>query len=788
MDSSINKDKLDYSTIIVIMPKDFPRLVKHYKRLVANIPSERLLFVSGDCIEDELKKADLGENVGFIHENELLTFESVRDCMAAHLRPLLGSEPVLRGAVGWYYQQFLKMEYSRICEDEYYLVWDGDTIPCAPFSMFQEETGLPYLDVKQEYHALYFETLEKILPGMRKVIGKSFISEHMLFNKGIMQELIAKIEENDAVPGATYWEKIIHSIRPEQIYDSGFSEFETYGTYVAFTDPSHYKLREWHSFRLGAEFFDPDTICDRDFEWLAKDFQAISFEKNQSVREDNRNLFDNPEYQKKLSARKMLEVAQEEFNGGYIEVWGDTNGRIGLDPMATGDERSSNKLSEDVILAALAEKRIGAGNVNQAYLCYEQAAFLTEDAELKANYKNKLEQLRQAPGFSVHPVSICIVSYNSRTYMEECIRSIKFTCAPGAYEIVVTDNASTDSVRDYLLEISDDMTLVLCDENLGFPAGCNCCIQYSAPDNDIFLLNNDTRMTRNALFWLRYALYESSDVGAAGCMGSYAGNEQMVALKTENVMDIVDFAERSNVYMDNPCEEKCRLCGFAMLIKRSVIKEIGGLDEAFSPGYFEDDDLSVRINEAGYRQMVVHNSFIYHKGSVNFNKKAQYEINENLERNHRYSIEKNGYDNLIAAIILKSELSTINIIRAERKKDFSLLEINCGSGNFLSHVKYLFPEAYVCGTSAIQLEIEHGVKNIPMSVYDPSDDSADLGAILTDMTNDGQNQFDYVLVRIIDYGTGAENSPGFISPEDAKAKFAGLVRQGGKLLYMTENE
>ena len=75
-----------------------------------------------------------------------------------------------------------------------------------------------------------------------------------------------------------------------------------------------------------------------------------------------------------------------------------------------------------------------------------------------------------------------------------------------------------------------------------------------------------------------------------------------------------------------------------------------------------------------------------------------------------------------------------------------------------------------------------------MSVYDPSDDFADLGAILTDMTNDGQNQFDYVLVRIIDYGTGAENSPGFISPEDAKAKFAGLVRQGGKLLYLTENE
>lgn len=97
MSNSGYKDKLDYSTIIVITPKDFPRLVNHNKRLVANMPSERLLFVSGDGIEEELSKADLGTNVSFIHENELLTFENVRDCMAEHLRPLLGNEPVPRG-------------------------------------------------------------------------------------------------------------------------------------------------------------------------------------------------------------------------------------------------------------------------------------------------------------------------------------------------------------------------------------------------------------------------------------------------------------------------------------------------------------------------------------------------------------------------------------------------------------------------------------------------------------------------------------------------------------------
>ena len=80
-----------------------------------------------------------------------------------------------------------------------------------------------------------------------------------------------------------------------------------------------YKLREWHSFRLAGEFFDPEAISDDDYEWLAHDFDAISFEKGMTVREDHKNLFDNKEYQSKLTAGQMLKIAQEEFKDGYIE-------------------------------------------------------------------------------------------------------------------------------------------------------------------------------------------------------------------------------------------------------------------------------------------------------------------------------------------------------------------------------------------------------------------------------------------------------------------------------------
>ena len=138
-----------------------------------------------------------------------------------------------------------------------------------------------------------------------------------------MHALLQKIESNNQFAGKSFWEKIIHSIPVEQIQEGVFSEFETYGTFTALTHTMDYRLREWHSFRLGAEFFDPEKITEKDFDWLGKDFDAISFEKNQYVREDHKNLFDNPMYQEKLSAKQMLQIIQPDFNGGYVEVWDD---------------------------------------------------------------------------------------------------------------------------------------------------------------------------------------------------------------------------------------------------------------------------------------------------------------------------------------------------------------------------------------------------------------------------------------------------------------------------------
>ncbi len=314
-----------FDTLVVITKPDLLRVKSNFSRLIKWLPEGRVILIGSaevsEVLDEWTVEAGYGkERLVFINENDVIPFDAVHKTMTDKLKPLLNGRELPRGITGWYYQQFLKMEYSNICDGEYYMSWDGDTVPCKDVVMFNE-AGVPFLDLKHEYNELYFTTMGRLIPGLKKFISASFISEHMLFKCDIMKRLIEKIESNDAIPGSRFYEKIINCIPLEDIQENGFSEFETYGSFVCLTAPGAYRLREWHSFRLAGEFFDPDTISDEDYEWLSHDFDAISFEKGMTVREDHKNLFDNKEYQSKLTARQMLEIAQEEFQEGYKEVW-----------------------------------------------------------------------------------------------------------------------------------------------------------------------------------------------------------------------------------------------------------------------------------------------------------------------------------------------------------------------------------------------------------------------------------------------------------------------------------
>lgn len=144
-------------------------------------------------------------------------------------------------------------------------------------------------------------------------------------------------------------------------------------------------------------------------------------------------------------------------------------------------------MDEYIIYEKLGDEHIG-GNINQAYLCYENAEFLCKDENIRAGLTEKKNKLLCNNSLSVRKTSIIIVSYNCMYMMQKCIEAIRSSCPEEACEIVVVDNASSDGIREWLCE-QEDIKVILLDENVGFPVGCNIGAQYSEPENDILLLN-----------------------------------------------------------------------------------------------------------------------------------------------------------------------------------------------------------------------------------------------------------------------------------------------------------
>ena len=102
----------------------------------------------------------------------------------------------------------------------------------------------------------------------------------------------------------------------------GFSEFETYGTYVTDKYPDSYGYSKFKSFRRGSWFVNESELNEDDIKWLATDYDAITFENAEQI-PDMVQLFRNPKYRNNMSAEKFYETILE---SGYFGEYAD--GRI----------------------------------------------------------------------------------------------------------------------------------------------------------------------------------------------------------------------------------------------------------------------------------------------------------------------------------------------------------------------------------------------------------------------------------------------------------------------------
>lgn len=188
-----------YSLILPTIHLDFAKFGNNSKWLFEFLPIKEIVVIGPNSIANDVSKLQNSELIRFIAENEIVSFDTIKQIMVERV-----DNEMIRNRVGWYLQQFIKMEYSKFCTDEYYIVWDSDTIPTSTIELFSDE-GKPYFDLKTEHHMPYFETLKRILPGVCNIYPNSFISEHMVIHRKTMELLIQEIESSPETSGTNFF-------------------------------------------------------------------------------------------------------------------------------------------------------------------------------------------------------------------------------------------------------------------------------------------------------------------------------------------------------------------------------------------------------------------------------------------------------------------------------------------------------------------------------------------------------------------------------------------------------
>ena len=123
------------------------------------------------------------------------------------------------------------------------------------------------------------------------------------------------------------------------------------------------------------------------------------------------------------------------------------------------------------------------------------------------------------------------------------------------------------------------------------------------------------------------------EVGIVGPVSNYvSGPQQVKGACYQSLEEMHDFAKQWSVEHMGQTMEFQRVVGFCLLAKREVIDRIGGLDEQFGSGNFEDDDFCLRAAAAGYKARIAQDAFIHHTGSQTF-KGAGINYQQSLERN-----------------------------------------------------------------------------------------------------------------------------------------------------------
>ncbi len=211
-------------------------------------------------------------------------------------------------------------------------------------------------------------------------------------------------------------------------------------------------------------------------------------------------------------------------------------------------------------------------------------------------------------------ISVIIVNYNGEKFLEECLNSL-FTQAYKNMEVLVVDNASSDSSVEFIRNNFKNVKIIHQNKNLGFAEGNNIAIRQARGEY-IATLNNDTIVEKEWLSELVNAMEFDKRIGICASKILFYNNRNIINSTGICVDKISGFTwDRGFGDKDGEKYKKKQMvfgaCAAAALYRKDMLDQIGLFDDDFF-AYHEDVDLAWRAQLYGWKCMYVPAAIVYH--------------------------------------------------------------------------------------------------------------------------------------------------------------------------------
>lgn len=234
--------------------------------------------------------------------------------------------------------------------------------------------------------------------------------------------------------------------------------------------------------------------------------------------------------------------------------------------------------------------------------------------------------------------SIVIPVYNNLALTRVCIQSIYDNRGKSPFEIIVVDDCSTEDIG-VLQQEFPDVRVVRNERNSGFLLTANRGGREARGEYVVFL-NNDTSVLPGWLDELTTALYSHPEAGMIG--------SQLIHMGTRRLQESGNFICRDGRMLplgrgEDPNHpeytyfREVDFCSAAsVILRKSVFDSVNGFDTAYAPAYFEDPDLALRLQKAGYHNYVMPLSRVMHQEMASYGAT----LSERCERNRKFFFDR----------------------------------------------------------------------------------------------------------------------------------------------------